>query len=272
MAKNGVEGVYSADPRRSPNARFIEEITHRRGDRAAPGRDGLTALSLCMDNGAADPRLQHGRRAQHRPDSVRRECGDRCEKRMSDDPLKDFLDEAEGRHVEVRRGHPERVRHRAHRARVAAPARPRSRWTTTARSRRCKQLAQVSASEARLLTITPVRQELDQVDREGDPRVRRGPHAVERRQPDPPADPRADRGAPPGAGQGGARDRGAGQGRRPQRAPRGDARPARAQEARARSAPTTSTAPRPISRSSPTRASARSTRPLAGKEEEILEV
>src|SRR6187551_2425737 len=29
MAKNGVEGVYSADPREDPNARFIEELTHQ---------------------------------------------------------------------------------------------------------------------------------------------------------------------------------------------------------------------------------------------------
>ena len=36
-----------------------------------------------------------------------------------------------------------------------------------------KQLASVSATEARLLTITPVRQVVDQGDREGDPRVRR---------------------------------------------------------------------------------------------------
>ncbi len=29
MAKNGVEGVYSADPRKDPEARFIPEISHR---------------------------------------------------------------------------------------------------------------------------------------------------------------------------------------------------------------------------------------------------
>ncbi len=29
MAKNGVEGVYTADPRTDPDARFIPEITHR---------------------------------------------------------------------------------------------------------------------------------------------------------------------------------------------------------------------------------------------------
>ena len=29
MAKNGVEGVYSADPRKDPEREFIETITHR---------------------------------------------------------------------------------------------------------------------------------------------------------------------------------------------------------------------------------------------------
>src|SRR2546430_16157836 len=30
MAKNGVQGVYDADPRETPDARFLPEITHRR--------------------------------------------------------------------------------------------------------------------------------------------------------------------------------------------------------------------------------------------------
>jgi uridylate kinase len=50
MAKNGVEGVYSADPRTHPDAEFIAEITHK----DALHRDlkimDSTALSLCMDN------------------------------------------------------------------------------------------------------------------------------------------------------------------------------------------------------------------------------
>ena len=63
MAKNGVEGVYSADPRTNPDARFIEEITHRRGDRAAARRDGLDRAVALHGQRPADPRLQHGRRA-----------------------------------------------------------------------------------------------------------------------------------------------------------------------------------------------------------------
>jgi len=50
MAKNGVEGVYTADPRKDPTATFIPEITHKE----ALTRDlqvmDSTAFALCMDN------------------------------------------------------------------------------------------------------------------------------------------------------------------------------------------------------------------------------
>jgi uridylate kinase len=50
MAKNGVEGVYTADPRKDPSATFIPEITHKE----ALTRDlqvmDSTAFALCMDN------------------------------------------------------------------------------------------------------------------------------------------------------------------------------------------------------------------------------
>ena len=51
MAKNGVEGVYSADPREDPDARFIEEITHQEAIEQRLQVMDTTALSLCMDNG-----------------------------------------------------------------------------------------------------------------------------------------------------------------------------------------------------------------------------
>jgi uridylate kinase len=51
MAKNGVEGVYSADPREDPEARFIEEITHQEAIEQRLQVMDSTALSLCMDNG-----------------------------------------------------------------------------------------------------------------------------------------------------------------------------------------------------------------------------
>src|SRR2546423_3997334 len=51
MAKNGVEGVYSADPRQHPDAEFIEAITHREAIERRLAVMDSTALSLCMDNG-----------------------------------------------------------------------------------------------------------------------------------------------------------------------------------------------------------------------------
>src|SRR6187455_1841888 len=51
MAKNGVEGVYTADPQHDAGARFIPEISHREAlERGLKVMDS-TALSLCMDNG-----------------------------------------------------------------------------------------------------------------------------------------------------------------------------------------------------------------------------
>jgi uridylate kinase len=50
MAKNGVEGVYTADPATDPDARFIPEITHK--DALTRGLQVMdsTAFALCMDN------------------------------------------------------------------------------------------------------------------------------------------------------------------------------------------------------------------------------
>jgi uridylate kinase len=50
MAKNGVEGVYTADPSTDPTAEFLPEISHRQAiERGLTVMDS-TALSLCMDN------------------------------------------------------------------------------------------------------------------------------------------------------------------------------------------------------------------------------
>jgi uridylate kinase len=51
MAKNGVEGVYTADPQEQPDARFIEEITHQEAIEQRLAVMDATALALCMDNG-----------------------------------------------------------------------------------------------------------------------------------------------------------------------------------------------------------------------------
>jgi len=50
MAKNGVEGVYDADPRQVADATFLPAITHREAIERQLGVMDSTALSLCMDN------------------------------------------------------------------------------------------------------------------------------------------------------------------------------------------------------------------------------
>jgi uridylate kinase len=50
MAKNGVEGVYSADPAVEPDAEFIPEITHMEALSRQLRIMDATALTLCMEN------------------------------------------------------------------------------------------------------------------------------------------------------------------------------------------------------------------------------
>jgi uridylate kinase len=50
MAKNGVEGVYTADPSIDPDAEFLPEISHRQAMERGLRVMDSTALSLCMDN------------------------------------------------------------------------------------------------------------------------------------------------------------------------------------------------------------------------------
>jgi uridylate kinase len=50
MGKNGVDGVYTADPRTDPTAEFIPEITHGEAIDRRLGVMDSTALSLCRDN------------------------------------------------------------------------------------------------------------------------------------------------------------------------------------------------------------------------------
>ena len=50
MAKHGVEGVYDADPSEVPDAKFLPEITHRQAIERGLRVMDSTALSLCMDN------------------------------------------------------------------------------------------------------------------------------------------------------------------------------------------------------------------------------
>lgn len=50
MAKNGVDGVYTADPRRDPSAEKIDEITYSEALQRDLQVLDRTAFSLCMDN------------------------------------------------------------------------------------------------------------------------------------------------------------------------------------------------------------------------------
>ncbi len=50
MAKNGVEGVYTADPARHADAQFIPEITHKEALTQGLQVMDSTAFALCMDN------------------------------------------------------------------------------------------------------------------------------------------------------------------------------------------------------------------------------
>jgi uridylate kinase len=50
MAKNGVEGVYSADPALDADAEFIPEITHKEALTRGLQVMDSTAFALCMDN------------------------------------------------------------------------------------------------------------------------------------------------------------------------------------------------------------------------------
>ena len=50
MAKNRVEGVFTADPALDPNAELIPEITHMEAIQRRLGVMDATALTLCMEN------------------------------------------------------------------------------------------------------------------------------------------------------------------------------------------------------------------------------
>ena len=50
MAKNGVEGVYTADPAVDSAAEFIPQITHMEAIQRRLAVMDATALTLCMEN------------------------------------------------------------------------------------------------------------------------------------------------------------------------------------------------------------------------------
>jgi uridylate kinase len=50
MTKNGVDGIYTADPRKNPGAKKIDKITHLKALSMRLKVMDSTALSLCLDN------------------------------------------------------------------------------------------------------------------------------------------------------------------------------------------------------------------------------
>ncbi len=51
MAKNGVDGVYTADPKTNPDARRLEDVTYSEALQRELKVVDQTAFSLCMENG-----------------------------------------------------------------------------------------------------------------------------------------------------------------------------------------------------------------------------
>jgi uridylate kinase len=51
MAKNGVDGVYTADPREDPEAMLLPHVTHMEAIQRGLKVMDATALTLCMENG-----------------------------------------------------------------------------------------------------------------------------------------------------------------------------------------------------------------------------
>jgi uridylate kinase len=50
MAKNGVEGVYTADPREDPSATMLTEVSHMDAIQRGLKVMDATALTLCLEN------------------------------------------------------------------------------------------------------------------------------------------------------------------------------------------------------------------------------
>ena len=224
MAKNGVEGVYTADPRLDDGARFIPEITHREAlERGLKVMDS-TALSLCMDNDL--PIYVFNMNDESNIDRI--VSGERVGTLVTtmsiiDDLLADAREHM-GKSVEATRGKFGSVR-----TGRASPTLLDRIMVDYYGAQTPLQPARDDPRRRGAAADRPaLRQELDQGDRARDHGVRHRPDAVQRRADHPPDDPGADRGAPQGARQGRAQPRRGGQGRAAQHPPRHDARPARA--------------------------------------------
>ena len=150
MAKNGVEGVYTADPKKDPDAEFIPEIAAREAiARDLKVMDVDRAVAVHGEQ-APDQRLQHERRAEHRPDSLRRAGRDPRETGMIDELLQDAREHME-KSVDATRHKFGSVRT----GRASTALLDRITVDYYGAQTPLKQLATVSAPEARLLTVQP---------------------------------------------------------------------------------------------------------------------
>ena len=126
MAKNGVEGVYTADPRTDPDAEFIAADHPHGGDRArACGSWTSTALTLCMENNLPI----HVFNMDDERNIDRIVSGERVGTLVSDmsEMIDELLADAARAHGEVGRVDPARVRLGAHGPREPGAAGPHHR-------------------------------------------------------------------------------------------------------------------------------------------------
>ena len=71
MSKNGVDGVYTADPRTDPDARKLDTVTFDEALRAGPPGHGRRGAQPVPGQQAADARVRLGRAGHHHPGDQR---------------------------------------------------------------------------------------------------------------------------------------------------------------------------------------------------------
>ena len=175
MAKNGVDGVYDADPATTPDARFLPEVSHREALERQLRVMDATALSLCMDNdmpiyvfniddAANIGRVVRGERHRHGREHARAPRG-----RTPAAPRTSSVPERTPRMIgpdELVDGRQDAAWTRASRrcatsSPACAPAGPpqpcstASRWTTTARRRRSTSWRRSACPTRGCSSITP---------------------------------------------------------------------------------------------------------------------
>ena len=150
MAKNGVEGVFTADPQEDPTATFLPDHHPPRGARARPAGDGLDRPVALHGQRPAHLRLQHERRGQHRSDNFRRTGRDPGELSMIDELLEDAREHM-AKSVDATRGKFGSVRT----GRASPSLLDRIMVDYYGAQTQLRQLATINATEARLLTVQP---------------------------------------------------------------------------------------------------------------------